>query len=179
MVPSQWATPLRFVVLAGFGALEGLGGQQLLRQPITQWTPPCYSPHDYIVGALVALSIAALSKVTPTTPGIALERLIRGLAGASFGLYLLHYPLLNFFGTVILGPPDRAMHGCSCSPFLGCSIALAHLIEQREAVLKRAFRSAHVLIQRKLSRAAFDRTEALSRPALRMQTALLIPSLRG
>jgi hypothetical protein len=61
LVPSQWATPLRFVVLAGFGALEGLGGQQLFRQPITQWTPPCYSPHDYIVGALVALFIAALS----------------------------------------------------------------------------------------------------------------------
>ena len=40
---------------------------------------------------------------------------------------------------------------------VGCPIALAHLIEQREAVLKRAFRSAHVLIQRKLSRAALDR----------------------
>ena len=54
------------------------------------WTPPFFSPH--IVGALVALSIAALAKVTPTMPGIALERLIRGLAGASFGLYLLYYP---------------------------------------------------------------------------------------
>jgi hypothetical protein len=83
---------LLFVSLTGFIALEGLGGQQLFRQPITQRTPPFFSPHDYIVGALVALSIAALSKVTPTTPGIALERLIRGLAGASFGLYLLYYP---------------------------------------------------------------------------------------
>ena len=61
LVPSQWATPLLFVSLAGFSALEGLGGQQLFRQPITQWTPPCYSPHDYIVYALVALFIAALS----------------------------------------------------------------------------------------------------------------------
>jgi peptidoglycan/LPS O-acetylase OafA/YrhL len=96
LVPSQWATPLPFVSLAGFIALEGVGGQQLFRQPITRWAPPFYSPHDYIVGALVALFIAVRAKATPRIPGIALDRLIRGLAGASFGLYLLHYPLLNF-----------------------------------------------------------------------------------
>jgi peptidoglycan/LPS O-acetylase OafA/YrhL len=111
-------------------------------------------------------------------PGIALDRLI--LAGASFGLYLLHYPLLNVFGTVISRRPDRAMHQVLVFAFsVGCPIALAHLIEQRRAALKRALRSALVLIQRRPPRAAFDRTEALSRPALRMQTALLIPSLRG
>jgi len=68
-------------------------------------------------------------------PGIALDRLI--LAGASFGLYLLHYPLLNFFGTVISRPPDRAMHQVLVFAFsVGCPIALAHLIEQRRAALK-------------------------------------------
>jgi hypothetical protein len=61
-----------FVSPAGFIALDGLGGQQLFRQPIAQWAPPFYSPHDYIVGALVALFIAAPAK--PTMPGIALDR---------------------------------------------------------------------------------------------------------
>jgi len=61
LVPSQWGTPLRFVSLAGFGALEGLGGQQLFRQPITQWTPHSDSPHDYIVVRL-SRSLSPLSR---------------------------------------------------------------------------------------------------------------------
>ena len=71
------------------------------------------------------------------------DRLIRDLAAASSGLYLLHYPPLNFFGTVIRGPPGRAVHRVLVfASSLGCSIALTHLIGQREAVLKCALRSA-------------------------------------
>jgi hypothetical protein len=77
---------------------------------------------------------------------------------SQFRALLAHYPLLNFFGTAVYrSPPDRATHRVLAFAFsLGCSIALAHLIEQRKAVLKRALRSALDLIHGN-PRAAFDR----------------------
>jgi peptidoglycan/LPS O-acetylase OafA/YrhL len=80
-------------------------------------------------------------------PGRRLERLVRGLAGTSFGLYLLHYPLLNFFGTVVPGPPYGTLHRVLvfCLAF-GGSLGLASLIEPRKAALKGQLRSAlHLL----------------------------------
>ena len=48
---------------------------------------------------------------------------------SQFRALLVHYPLLNFVGTVVSrSPPDRAMHRVLAFAFsLGCSIALAHL----------------------------------------------------
>jgi peptidoglycan/LPS O-acetylase OafA/YrhL len=62
-------------------------------------------------------------------PGARVERAVRGLAATTFGLYLLHYPLRNFFGTVVPGSPGAAMHHVLVFGLaLGGALGLAHLI---------------------------------------------------
>lgn len=142
MLPAQRGAPLVFGSVAAFIGLEALGGQKLFKHSETPWLPFSYSAYDYIVGALVAVFIMALANTRLPVPTNAVERLIRWLAGASFGLYLFHYPFLNFFGTVIPGPADAAMHGTLVFGFtLGAALTLARLTEQRKGMLKRALRS--------------------------------------
>ncbi len=135
--------PLVIVCLAGFFALEALGGEQLFWHPRNEWLPPNFSAYDFVLGALVALFIIGLANVQLPMPTARFERLVRGLAGTSFGLYLLHYPLLNFIGTVVPGPPDRALHRVLVFGLaLGGALGLASLIEPRKAALKAQLRSA-------------------------------------
>ena len=89
--------------------------------------------YHYIVGALAALFVVGLANASLPMPGAAVERLIRLLARSTLGLYLLHYPLLNFFGTVIPSQPERAMHRMLVFGLtLGVAIALAYVIEGAE-----------------------------------------------
>jgi len=141
-VRPELGAPLAFAAVAGFIILQALGGRQLFGEPGTRWVPPFFSGHDYVVGALVALLIIGLANARLLMPGAAIQRLIRLLAGTSFGLYLLHYPLLNFLGTVIPGPADRTLHRILVFGLtLGGSIGLAHLIERQKGILKHTLRS--------------------------------------
>jgi peptidoglycan/LPS O-acetylase OafA/YrhL len=134
--------------LASFFALEALGGERLFWHPSSGWLPPNFSAYDFVLGALVTLFIIGLANVQLRMPRARFERLIRGLAGTSFGLYLLHYPLLNFFGTVVPGPPDGTLHRVLVFGLaLGGALGLASLIEPRKALLKTQLRSAlHLLL---------------------------------
>jgi len=147
-LPDQLGRPLVVVCLAGFIALEALGGERLFWHPSGGWLPPDFSAYDFVLGALVALFIIGLANVQLSMPKARFERLVRGLAGTSFGLYLLHYPLLNFFGTVVPGPTDGALHRVLVFGFaLGGALGLASLIEPRKASLKAQLRSAlHFLL---------------------------------
>jgi len=147
-LPDQLGRPLVVVCLAGFIALEALGGERLFWHPSGGWLPPDFSAYDFVLGALVALFIIGLANVQLPMPKARFERLVRGLAGTSFGLYLLHYPLLNFFGTVVPGPTDGALHRVLVFGFaLGGALGLASLIEPRKASLKAQLRSAlHFLL---------------------------------
>lgn len=141
-LPKRLGGPLVALSLAGFTAIEALGGQPLFWHPITHWLPPGYSAYDYILGSIVALFIVGLANLQLPMPGARLQRAVRGLAGTSFGLYLLHYPLLNFFATVIPGPPDGAMHRVLVFGLaLGGALGLARVIEPRKGTLKRAMRA--------------------------------------
>jgi peptidoglycan/LPS O-acetylase OafA/YrhL len=94
-------------------------------------------------------------------PGFRVERAVRWLAGASFGLYLLHYPLLNFFGTVIPGPADGAMHRVLLFVVtLGTALVLARLTEQQKGVLKRRLRRGFDAVLAKWSPPALKRQKA-------------------
>jgi peptidoglycan/LPS O-acetylase OafA/YrhL len=146
--PRQLGRPLVLVCLAGFIALETLGGERLFWHPSSGWLPPDSSAYDFVLGALVAVFLIGLANVQLPTPPARFERLVRGLAGTSFGRYLLHYPLLNFFGTVVPGSPDATLHRVLVFGFaLGGALGLASLIEPRKGALKAQLRSAlHLLI---------------------------------
>ena len=101
-----------------------------------------YAAHIGHVGVRLHLELHGFHERRNRT-GADEPNLPRGLAGASFGLYLLHYPLLNFVGTVVPGPPDGALHRVLVFGLaLGGALGLAGLIEPRKATLKRHLRSA-------------------------------------
>jgi peptidoglycan/LPS O-acetylase OafA/YrhL len=157
-MPSRWSMPLIFGTAVGLIALGAPGGQHIFRRAATPWLPPFYSALDYIAGTLAALALAALANASLPLPGPAAQRLVRDLAGTAFGLYLLHYPLLRFFSSVIPGPPDRALHRlCVFGLALGGSLVLAYPIERRKAVLKRGLRSGLDLMRRRSCRAVPER----------------------
>jgi len=156
-LPAQQGALLAFGALAALIGLEALGGQKLFRNADSPWLPFSYSAHDYIIGALGAVLIMALANARLPMPGKAIERLIRWLAGTSFGLYLLHYPLLNFFGTVIPGPAAGAMHGILVFGFtLGVALALGRIAEQQKGALKRALRWGLDMVIERRARSAFE-----------------------
>lgn len=141
-LPAELGAPVGLTAVAAFVVLEGLGGQQLFWQAHTPWLQSEYSAYDYVLGAIVACFIVGLANTRLAMPPPAAVRLIRWLAGTTFGLYLMHYPLLNFFAAVVPGATDAALHqvlvfGLS----LGGSLTVARLAEQRKGVLKRLLRS--------------------------------------
>lgn len=143
LLPRRLGIRLLVASLAGLIALEALGGQRLFWHPGGPWLPPGYSGYDYLIGALTALLLVGLANTRLPVPGVKLQRLVRWLAGATFGLYLLHYPLLSFCATVIPGPADGAVHRLLVFVFaLGGAVGLGHLIEQRKGSLKRMLRIA-------------------------------------
>jgi peptidoglycan/LPS O-acetylase OafA/YrhL len=84
-------------------------------------------------------------------PSLRFERLVRSLAATTFGLYLLHFPLLSFFAAVIPGLPDGAIHRILVFVLaLGTALAVAWFAEPRKTALKRWFHAvlANVLGRR-------------------------------
>jgi len=149
-LPARRGAPLALPALAAFAALEVLGGQQLFDEATTPWLPFSFSAYDYIVGALVAVFITALVNTPLRLPGDREQRLIRWLAGTSFGLYLYHYPLLNFFGTVVPGSAAGTMHGMLVFGLtLVVALPLARLTEQWKKPLRRILHSGFDAARRK------------------------------
>ena len=159
-LPGRWGAPLVFGAVAALIGLHALGGQGLFPHVLSAWLPygGDFGAYDYIVGVLVAFFIVGLANAPLPVPGAAVQRLIRFLAGTTFGLYLLHLPLLLFFGTVIPGPADRPMHQMLVFGLtLGLAITISHVIEQQKGPLKRALRSGLALVHRRRLRPALER----------------------
>src|SRR5262249_5902415 len=75
-------------------------------------------------------------------PGSRIACVVRSLAATTFGLYLLHFPLLNFFAAVIPGSSDAAIRRLSVFVLaLGAALAVAWFAEPRKMALKRWLRS--------------------------------------
>jgi peptidoglycan/LPS O-acetylase OafA/YrhL len=150
--------PSVFGPAAGLIALGGLSGRHIFWQAATTWLPPFFSALDYFIGALAVVAIAAMVNASLPLPGPAMQGLIRTLAGTAFGLYLLYYPLLHFFSTVIPGAPEQAVHRLAVFGLaLGGSLVLAYPIERRKAVPKRCLRSGLDLVRRRRRWAAIER----------------------
>jgi len=164
VVPRRCGAPLALGAVAAWTGLEAFGGEDLFQHPVSSWAswvPNSYSAYDYIIGALVALFILGLANAPLPMPGAAAQRLIRFLAGTTFGLYLLHVPLLNFFGTVIPRPAGRPIHQLLVFGLtLGVAIGFSHIIEQQKGALKRALRSGLDLARRRRLRPTLERQGA-------------------
>ena len=59
----------------------------------------------YLLGLLVTVNILGFSAFARRVSFGRTAIFIRAAAGITFALYLLHYPLLSFFGAVLPGPP--------------------------------------------------------------------------
>jgi len=141
-LPRTLGSPVVIICLVGFGALQSFGGQQLFWHPHSRWLPPGFSLYDYVFCLIMALLIVGLANAPLPMPGHRIVHLVRNLAATSFGLYLLHYPLLNFVGAAVPGPPDSTLHRILVfSLALGAALGLACLIEPRKTSLKRHLRS--------------------------------------
>ena len=150
LLPKQLGVLVALGAVAVFIWTQALGGWLLFHPSNSRWLPTDFSPYDYFVAVLVTLLIVGLANASLPMPGEAVRRLIRFLAGTTFGLYLLHQPLLNFFGTIIPGPPDRLTHRLLVFGLtLGVAISVSHVIEQQKGPLKRALRSGLDLLRRR------------------------------
>lgn len=94
-----WGGSLMLAVVCHlFGWLAGL--QQAFPSALA-WSRQGWAvgfwPYSYLIGALVALHILGFAWLARAwMPPASLDRVIKALAGTSFGLYLMHYPLQYF-----------------------------------------------------------------------------------
>ena len=140
-IPKRLAAPLVVASLTMWAALEAMGGQQLFWHQKSPWLPSDCTGYDYLIGSLVALFIVGLANTELPMPSLRFERLVRSLAATTFGLYLLHFPLLNFFAAIIPGAPDEAIRRILIFVFaLGSALAVAWFVEPRKTALKRWLR---------------------------------------
>ena len=169
-MPSQWATPLRFVSLAGFGELEGLAASNYSdnrlrsgRHPAIRLTTTLSVCLSHSLSPLSRQSYAdnAGDRARSPDPRWCQFRALPAWHRDTWSTRPCHAPgarVRLFFGVLDrTSPSDRtAQSGVeACLALCAC------------------------LDPEKTSARCLRPTEAFSRPALRMQTALLIPSLRG
>jgi peptidoglycan/LPS O-acetylase OafA/YrhL len=148
--PEGLAAPLVVASLTVWIVLEAMGGQQLFQHPNSPWLPSDCVGYDYLIGSLVALLIVGLANTELPMPSLRFERFVRSLAATTFGLYLLHFPLLHFFAAIIPGPPDGAIRRILVFVLaLGTALAVARFVEPRKTALKRWF---HAVLDNVLGR---------------------------
>jgi peptidoglycan/LPS O-acetylase OafA/YrhL len=111
-----------------------------------------YFLSSYIIGVLVAAHFLGLFRIAPRLAKILLplESPIRYLAGYTFALYLLHYPLLQFFAalsSIVSNPRIQ-----TCIVMVGTLLAvwaLGTVTEKRKPMLKKWLRIAYAGLARK------------------------------
>ncbi|WP_338769364.1 acyltransferase [Massilia sp. METH4] len=92
----------------GSAWMRGLVGEALHHQ----LTFSRFALTDYLLGLIVAANFVGARAIAPMLGRVLLplERPIRWLAGYTFSLYLMHQPLLLFFGAVIDGDPRGPLY---------------------------------------------------------------------
>jgi peptidoglycan/LPS O-acetylase OafA/YrhL len=142
-ISPRFGMVLTLGAVASVVGLEMSGGQELFAVANTPWLPHEFSAYDFVIGLIIATLICGIARTRLPMPGRKLTRAVHALAGTTFGLYLFHYPLLNFYGSVLPGEPASWIHRILLFGFvLGTSLLLAALVEQRKSALKRFLRSA-------------------------------------
>lgn len=98
---------------------------------------------DYLLALVIAANFVGFRGIAHhfAAPLIRCERPIRWVASFTFSLYLLHQPLLQFFGALIHGDPSRPWFYLQVlAATLACVVAISLLTEQKRAHLRNAIR---------------------------------------
>lgn len=138
-----WALFLGSIALAALAIAGGPAPRDCF--PYSPFDPAlCIAPlwQDYAVGLLVAANLVGVHALS-TRLGPLLARLARPvawLAGASFTLYLLHYPLIHFLAAASPWPADdwtTRLLVFAATPLV--VLAVAEVTERRKHAWRRAF----------------------------------------
>ena len=141
-IPEALGPVLMVTAVVAFLALEIAGGEKMFWSTHTPWLVDQYSAYDYIIGILVALFILGLARARLPQPSPRLSMAIRWLAGTTFGLYLLHYPLLRFTADTLAWPHESLPYRIVLFVVpLTASILLARIFEQSKGSYRRALYS--------------------------------------
>ncbi len=99
---------------------------------------------DYLVGALFAIHLVGICHLSDAIARLLrpFERPIRWLAGATFSLYLVHYPIMQFLITVMPWPREAAVSRIMLVVLTLTAVFLfAGVAERRKEAWRRTIRS--------------------------------------
>ena len=110
-------------------------------------------PSKYAAGIVVACNLLGAAGVASRISLRRVERPVRWLAGLTFSLYLLHYPLLHLFASLLPGDPVSAWRGAALAALtLGAVAALAAVTERRKDRARRVVDAAGAWLARRAQR---------------------------
>jgi peptidoglycan/LPS O-acetylase OafA/YrhL len=98
-----------------------------------------FFPTDYLLGILIFLNFAGMHRLSHRIAPLMLkiERPIRFLASYTLSLYLLHQPLLLFWGTVIEGSPIGYIFWCKTTVMVTVSVfSIGYITESKRYLLR-------------------------------------------
>jgi peptidoglycan/LPS O-acetylase OafA/YrhL len=120
----------------GSGWLRALVGAEQHRQ----LTFSRFALTDYLLGLIVAANFAGARAIAPLFGPVLLplQKPIRWLAGYTFSLYLMHQPLLLFFGVLIDGDPATYLYALEVLAAVLVTVWLAGSVTEARRHLLRA-----------------------------------------
>ena len=108
----------------------------------------------WFVGVLVLVHFAGVGLLLQRVPAESLasfNKPMRWLAGASFSIYLLHYPLLQFFGATMAGEASDPMRAFFLFVLvIGASFIFAEISERRLRFFRRSLKRGTAALRRRL-----------------------------
>jgi len=107
-------------------------------------------PSKYVTGILFACNIAGFAAIQHRVSLRSVERPIRWLAGMTFSLYLLHYPLLHLATAVLPGEASSWPRAALVTGLVLLAIAaLASVTERKKRVARRAIDAVGLAFMRR------------------------------
>ena len=111
-----------------------------------------FFPADYLLGFLVFANFAGMRILLRDAGALLLkaERQIRYVAGFTFTLYLMHQPLLLFWGAILRGDPSRPWYWLTVTILtLGTVMLIGHVTENKRYLLRDALLNLFQRLHRK------------------------------
>ena len=96
---------------------------------------------DYVLGILVAVAFVSLASLSDIAAKVLtpVQRPVRWLAGATFTVYLMHYPLMQLLAALVPGSPRDPIRAAEMFlAMMALMLLLAEFTEKRKSIWARA-----------------------------------------